>query len=275
MVHLLLSLPNVPTGGAEPKVPLCTEGDVLLHYLELKIAGFCLQNKIMMIPGASATVLFVSSSHGKLSKQTQGLCLQFDLTPEVKIWSSPRIRTASLSLLDSDVSATFVEQVNKTWNINYLEKYLTLTSDRYMHTKDWTHGSFGSFWPTSSLDYNLTFGIFPHYLFQLQDSRLICLDFSKRRKQSVLDSEDCESQGRGSIWKCCLLCRCLTSWANAYSTSCPFNMPGTCPAFQEPDKKLCVHLLFHSELSPGSVPYHLLQIFLLLAITVSMFFKSH
>lgn len=88
----------------------------MFHYLELKIAGFCLQNKITMIPGASATVLFVCCfpSRGKLSKQTRGLRrLQFDLTSEVKIWSSPRIRTASLNLLDSDVSATFVEQVTK------------------------------------------------------------------------------------------------------------------------------------------------------------------
>lgn len=64
----------------------------MFHYVKLKIAGFCLQNKIM-ISGASASVLFFSS-HGKLSKQTQGLRLQSNLTSEVKVWSSPRIRTA-------------------------------------------------------------------------------------------------------------------------------------------------------------------------------------
>lgn len=84
----------------------------MFHYVKLKIAGFCLQNKIMMISGAFASVLFFSPN-GKLSKQTQGLRLQSDLTSEVKVWSTPRIRTASFNLLDSDTSATFVEQVTK------------------------------------------------------------------------------------------------------------------------------------------------------------------
>lgn len=60
-LYLLLYLPNLPTGSKKFGANLCTKGEIISHYLELRVAGFCLQNKMIISSAVSAS--FVDQVH--------------------------------------------------------------------------------------------------------------------------------------------------------------------------------------------------------------------